>query len=299
MEFSAHTLGSVTSVARATARKSFRCWMHRFGVMAGLLAAGMTGGSNVVWADEPDSELAELRARLDLLEQQNAELRAQVLSPQSVFTTSNTSEAAISEDDARIRSIVGQYLAEKKAEEKANEDAKKAASEEEGHEVGSDLNMTAKWNNGLELSTKNKDFRIHIGGRTQYDGAAFWPDPSLSPPNINQPYQNGNDFRRARLRIDGTMYEQQEFAVEYDFVNSSRFPAPAASTNENLFDVTALTDVWWQLKEVPIVGNIRIGNQKEAIGFEHLVSSRYLPAKALRCMLAAILLASGIRLALS
>ena len=277
MEFSAHTLGSVTSVARATARKSFRCWMHRFGVMAGLLAAGMTGGSNVVWADEPDSELAELRARLDLLEQQNAELRAQVLSPQSVFTTSNTSEAAISEDDARIRSIVGQYLAEKKAEEKANEDAKKAASEEEGHEVGSDLNMTAKWNNGLELSTKNKDFRIHIGGRTQYDGAAFWPDPSLSPPNINQPYQNGNDFRRARLRIDGTMYEQQEFAVEYDFVNSSRFPAPAASTNENLFDVTALTDVWWQLKEVPIVGNIRIGNQKEAIGFEHLVSSRYLP----------------------
>lgn len=269
--------GSAHPLARTTIGESFRCWMLHIGFLAALFAWGMTSSFNSARADEPDQELAEFKARLELLEQQNAELRARVGSPQTVFPTANPSDVPISEEDARVRSIVSQYLAEKKAEEKAAEEARKAAAAEEGTEVGSDLNMTAKWNNGLELSTKNKDFRIHIGGRTQYDGAAFWPDASVSPPNINQPYQNGSDFRRARLRIDGTMYEQQEFAVEYDFINSARFPPPAASTNENVFSVGAFTDVWWQLKEVPIVGNIRIGNQKEAIGFEHLVSSRFLP----------------------
>ena len=40
--------------------------------------------------------------------------------------------------------------------------------------------------------------------------------------------------------------------------------------------VTALTDLWLQFSHMPI-GNLRIGNQKEAIGFEHIVSSRFLP----------------------
>jgi phosphate-selective porin OprO/OprP len=38
-----------------------------------------------------------------------------------------------------------------------------------------------------------------------------------------------------------------------------------------------VTDLWWTFTDLPAVGNIRVGNQKEAIGFEHLVSSRWLP----------------------
>ncbi|MGE0755480.1 MAG: OprO/OprP family phosphate-selective porin, partial [Pirellulaceae bacterium] len=41
--------------------------------------------------------------------------------------------------------------------------------------------------------------------------------------------------------------------------------------------VTALTDAWWTIKELPLIGNLRIGNQKEQIGFEHIVSSRFQP----------------------
>ena len=254
----------------------------RMSAIAGISVAFLGALPPAAFASEPDEEFSAIKARLDSLERENAELRAVITNPNRLLTQVSPVNAEAAEEDTRVRSIVQQYLAEQKAAEKAAEELKKQAAEEAGYEVGSDLTMIAKWNNGLELSTKNKDFRIHIGGRTQYDGAAFWPDSQVAPPNINQPYENGNDFRRARLRIDGTMYENQEFAVEYDFVNSARFvnsvsAGPPATGSTAPFGVTAFTDVWWQLKDVPVVGNIRIGNQKEAIGFEHLVSSRFLP----------------------
>ncbi len=40
---------------------------------------------------------------------------------------------------------------------------------------------------------------------------------------INVPYGDGVDFRRARLRMDGTLYEVHEYAIEFDFVNSFAF----------------------------------------------------------------------------
>ena len=74
---------------------------------------------------------------------------------------------------------------------------------------------------------------------------------------------------------DGTMYEVIEFAMEYDFVNGLR---ARTGDNSNFFDsnVTAITDLWLQVSHTPI-GNIRVGNQKEPMGFEHIVSSRFLP----------------------
>ena len=144
-----------------------------------------------------------------------------------------------------------------------------------GHVIGSDLGMTGAWNHGMELSTKAKDFRIHVGGRTQFDVGWFDADPNVNN-NINVPYGDGVDFRRARLRVDGTMYEVIEFACEYDFINGARV-RNSADTGPADLAVTAPTDLWLQIKQLPLVGNCRIGNHKEAIGFEHLVSSRFLP----------------------
>lgn len=141
------------------------------------------------------------------------------------------------------------------------------------------LAMSAKWNNGLELQTKDKNFRVHVGGRYQLDTSWYSADPAVQS-NINIPYADGIDFRRARLRVDGTLYKYQEFAAEVDFVNSFRTRnQPVSATNPGFTDnaVTALTDFWWQFNEVPRFGSIRIGQQKEPIGFEHIVSSRFLP----------------------
>ena len=161
-----------------------------------------------------------------------------------------------------------------KSEKKGKSDPKPPV--DEWYEVGSDLSMAASWNNGLELATKNKDFRVHIGGRTQFDGSLFSvSDQVNSDPTLRHTIRDGVDFRRARLRIDGTMWEQVEFAAEYDFVNSIA-ASPALPGVENATAVTAITDLWWTYTKLPVLGNVRVGNQKEPIGFEHLTSSRYL-----------------------
>ncbi len=171
-------------------------------------------------------------------------------------------------DQELLKQMVDAYLEEREAEKKASmtpEEKKKKA-----------LEMTARWNDGLELSTADKAFRTHIGGRTQFDAAWFGAPENVNSA-INTPYGDGVDFRRARLRIDGTLYEIHEFAAEYDFVNSIRVrnqPGVAGFVDEA---VTAPTDLWWQIKKVPLVGNVKFGSQKEQIGFEHIVSSRFQP----------------------
>lgn len=185
-----------------------------------------------------------------------------------------------SEEEIRLQKAVDKYLAEKEDAAKKKEKEAKDQAAEEGYVVGTDLAMTGAWNNGLEFSTKNKDFRIHVGGRYQMDTSWYSVDQSIQN-NIGNQYGDGIDFRRARLRVDGTMYETIDFATEIDFVNAFRAGNQNVTiTNPGGFaqDTTnALTDFWWQLREVPLFGTVRVGQQKEGIGFEHLVSSRYLP----------------------
>ncbi len=170
--------------------------------------------------------------------------------------------------ESDIKAIIDKHL---KAKE-ADKESKLTDKEKKDR----DLAMTAKWNDGLELQSKNKHFRTHIGGRVQFD-TAWFDVPQNVNQNINNQYADGVDFRRARFRLDGTLYEVFEYAAEFDFVNSIRVrnqPGVVGFFDET---VTSPTDLWWTIKELPIVGNLRIGSQKEQIGFEHIVSSRYLP----------------------
>lgn len=149
----------------------------------------------------------------------------------------------------------------------------------EWYEVSSDTKLSASWRNGLEIDSKNKDFRVHIGGRTQLDSSWFDTspnvnsDPSLANGNM---LRDGVDFRRARFRIDGMMYEQYEWAAEFDFVNSALTTSSPTAT-PTATSVPVPTDLYWTFTKLPWIGNLRIGNQKEAIGFDHMRSSRFLP----------------------
>ncbi len=186
------------------------------------------------------------------------------------IAASSATPVAMSMTEADIEAIVDQRLALREAE---------AALAFTATSNSADLSMSAKWNKGLELADENKAFRIHIGGRTQLDTSWLGADEAVQN-NINIPYTDGVDFRRARLRIDGTMYKYIEYAVEYDFVNSFRARnQPTSATSPDFIENTtvALTDVWWQVRDVPFFGIVRVGQQKEGIGFEHLVSSRFLP----------------------
>jgi phosphate-selective porin OprO and OprP len=218
--------------------------------------------------------LAELRQRLDILERENAYLKGIAWQPPFA-------EAAFTSSDDRVRSVVEEYLAQRGVQPASMESALAVAPDPPGGEapgtvVGQDLAMTATWRNGMELATKDKAFRTHIGGRWQLDSSWFSADQAVQnnlPGGVQ--YHDGVDFRRARLRIDGTMYEVIEYAMEYDFVNGLR-SRNAGNTAFQDSNITAATDLWLQFSHLPI-GHLRIGNQKEPIGFEHLVSSRFLP----------------------
>lgn len=171
----------------------------------------------------------------------------------------------------------GKDAATKDAKKDAKKDEKKP---EEPYEVGSDLGMTAKWNYGLQAESAHKDFRVKVGGRIQMDQVAFTEGPGPAQPQdqggLAPLLGNAMDFRRARLRVDGRMYEVYDFVGEYDFSNQLNANASTFPTESSLGNYAAITENWIQIREVPGVGIIRGGNQKDPFGFEHLTSSRWL-----------------------
>lgn len=136
--------------------------------------------------------------------------------------------------------------------------------------------FSAKWNNGFEAVSKDKRFKYHVGGRVQFDSVFLSDDKQALAGTGVFTDQDAIGFRRARLRADGTMYNVIDWCVEFDFVNSVNDNLPAPPSESTVIDVPAPTDLWVTFREVPIAGNIRVGNVKEPIGFEHLTSSRYL-----------------------
>lgn len=137
------------------------------------------------------------------------------------------------------------------------------------------------WNHGIEWVSPDKAFKVHIGGRTQFDSVWYGEATSALVGTggiAGSPHdQDAVAFRRARLRADGTIYETIDYVAEFDFMNSaSRDSGGANNTEANTINVTAPTDLWFNFKEVPWVGNVRIGNAKEPFGFEHTTSSRFL-----------------------
>jgi len=131
--------------------------------------------------------------------------------------------------------------------------------------------LRAFWKHGLTIESEDEDFKVHIGGRSQFDTSWFGvPGDIQNDPTIVNRYGDGVDFRRLRIKVDGSMHEFMEWAFQVDFVNSVR-------NGNNVEAVTAPTDLWWAFTNLPHIGNIRVGNHKEPIGFEHLVSSRFLP----------------------
>lgn len=179
-------------------------------------------------------------------------------------------------DENAVRKIVSDYLSDQEKSKKEAEEKKKMEAEAEGSVIGSDLKMGASWNHGAWLETQDKAFRIHAGGRLQYD--VIWmgaQDNVEFGDNGTGPVRDGSNFRRARLEIDGTIYETIDFWCEYDWLNT--FDAQRFDSDRPLVANTpAPTDLWFTITRLPWIGNLRVGNQKPPIGFEHLTSSRFL-----------------------
>jgi phosphate-selective porin OprO/OprP len=145
-------------------------------------------------------------------------------------------------------------------------------------DVGRDFGMRGRFVNYQPwLESNDGAFRVHAGGRTQLDGV--WSDAPnkvrFGKGGIGE-FQDAVDFRRARLEIDGWMYEYFDFWCEYDFVNSANVNPGTPSTKSDVINTPVPTELWGSINFLPGLGTFRFGNQKNPLGLEHLISSRFL-----------------------
>ena len=189
---------------------------------------------------------------------------------------SGSSQANLSPQD--VRQIIIGYLSDKEQQTKAAETAKKREQEERGFTVGNSLGMTAYWNNGLWTETADKAFKIHVGGRTQWDYVGYRTDQNVQfGKGGTGPVKDGVNPRRARLEVDGTLWEVIDFFAEYEFLGNTFNAAPTLpATAKSVVNTPGPTDLWATITHLPVLGNVRVGSMKPPISLEHLTSSRWL-----------------------
>lgn len=93
---------------------------------------------------------------------------------------------------------------------------------------------------------------------------------------LNPPLSGAANFRRARLRAGGRLAAATEWAAEFDFANQMTAYNAAFPTLTGPGSLPAMKDLWLQVHDLPWLGRLRVGNQKDAYGFEHAGDSRWL-----------------------
>jgi len=143
------------------------------------------------------------------------------------------------------------------------ENLKKKAEEEKKK---TETDYTVKWSNGLQVNRNDGAFKIKLGGRIQLDWGVIDPDSSLETNDENGVYGNnalkgsGVEFRRARLYVSGTLWEDFVFKAQYEFAGGS----------------VGFKDVYLGMENIPFVGELIVGQMHEPYSLEELTSSNYI-----------------------
>lgn len=115
---------------------------------------------------------------------------------------------------------------------------------------------------GMRWSSADGDVQVEFGGRIQLDwafqGAAQDIEDAFD--GNGGGFTDGVEFRRARLKAEGTLYERVGFKAEYDFAGGE----------------AAFTDVYMSLNDLFSTMDARVGHFKEPQGLEQLTGANYL-----------------------
>lgn len=114
-------------------------------------------------------------------------------------------------------------------------------------------------------SAASKKFTVRPFGRIHIDAATFNQDPA-NLATVGDA-QNGVDIRRARLGVEGEGFGRFFYRFDVDFVtfDSSTMTRPV------------IFDAYLDMKELPGVGNVRIGHFREPFSLERLCSTHDQP----------------------
>src|SRR5262245_34157359 len=105
---------------------------------------------------------------------------------------------------------------------------------------------------------------IQMSGVFQADGVTFNQDDENKLPiaagGVGQEIQNGADFRRARLGARAALANNMNAFFQMDFAFPGR---------------PTFTDLWVDWTDLPVVGNVRVGQWKQPFSLEVVSSFRY------------------------
>jgi phosphate-selective porin OprO/OprP len=149
-------------------------------------------------------------------------------------------------------------------------------------ENSSRVRLESFWDNGYRLESSDKQFRLHIGGNAQLESAwLIGPHGAFAIPGgdangiLNA---QGTFLRRVRFRLDGDLWSLFDYAVEYDFANAANEnDGQQPPSFSNLTSAPVPCNVWMQIRDVPLFGNVRIGNQVKPIGMTNNTPQTMLP----------------------
>lgn len=249
--------------------------------LAWLCSASLWCGT-AAWADEPvafpfspeaSSNIEDVTSRINdlqqLIEQQNGELKRQ---------------SQLLDD---LQSHTGKIAAIEYAVPTSG-----GTSTVQGSVFGLDGTAAGTFgSDGLTFVSKDGHFKMHAGGVVQLDATGFGAIGSGIANNASQTAaQNSVDFRRLRLRFDGTMYDWIDYVMETDYALSlQNFDQKDAAAQAlglrstgggnqggNTMNVIQPTTIFMTFKDIPILGNIRVGNQQSWLSLEHIESARFL-----------------------
>lgn len=98
-----------------------------------------------------------------------------------------------------------------------------------------------------------------FGGRIMNDWV-FWTERDNEVEDAVGTLEDGTEFRRARLFVSGTLYEQVNYKLQLDFAGGD----------------ADLKDAYMSLTKLAAVGSVKVGHFKEPFGLEQLTSSKYI-----------------------
>ena len=193
--------------------------------------------------------------------------------PAAVETTADPKPAA-SKLPPDLKQSFEEFLKEHDAKKKADDEQKQKELMAKALTTGTSFPLQSTWDNGLWFQTPNKEWKFHFGVRLQFE-PIFWSQPTslkgAAPGNGGIPNSRAGDgvgvlddgmfFRRIRLRTDGVVYDKFEYALEVDF--------------EQLNFIT-YDHMWFGMKDIPLLGTVRIGQHKVPQGMEMIGSDYHL-----------------------
>jgi phosphate-selective porin OprO/OprP len=144
------------------------------------------------------------------------------------------------------------------------------------------VRLGASWDNGLWLKSEDEQFTLHLGGIGQIDSVwLIGPKGVFAVPGGGMngvENASATELRRAILQADGTIFGRFDYEVQIDFANASNDNSGLQPPSfGNLTSSPAPLNIWMQVRDVPYLGNVRVGSQVKPIGLTNNTPMTFLP----------------------